>query len=89
MLVAFACAVSAQFDFSGDFGGPSAFAALEQQPRIGVRDPRTDRGPVQFPMSPPASFETSGVVIGASVTDSSLQAEDCPVGLRRVANLKS
>uniref|UniRef100_A0A6M2DXM6 Putative secreted protein n=1 Tax=Xenopsylla cheopis TaxID=163159 RepID=A0A6M2DXM6_XENCH len=66
LLFAFLAAVSAQFDFSGDFGGPSAFAALEQQPRIGVRDPRTDRGPVQFPMSPPASFETSGVVIGAS-----------------------
>lgn len=44
LLFAFLAAVSAQFDFSGDFGGPSAFAALEQQPRIGVRDPRTDRG---------------------------------------------
>ncbi|XP_065221301.1 uncharacterized protein LOC135846245 [Planococcus citri] len=64
-LVALCCVVfflqyvSCQFEF------PSLFSEFPEDTLRPARDPRQDRGPVQFP-SAPIGPETSGVRVGAS-----------------------
>ncbi|XP_015596220.1 uncharacterized protein LOC107268202 [Cephus cinctus] len=62
-IVAALASVYAQ-DYSQLFAG---FGPYLQQSNSGMRDPRSNTGPVLFPAGPPPNdADTSGVIVGAS-----------------------